>query len=89
MLCDERMRWNPNAPEPLRADGESVLMNHTLQRDNTIYCRVPTQRGCCDYLNIKKERLLHHIRKDHLNFLPFVCGGGCGSQFWYVVRCPR
>ena len=88
-LRSDRTQWHPDAPEPLRRDGESVLMNFTLRGDKGIYCRVPTQNGCCEYLNGKKERLLHHIRKDHLHFFPFVCGGGCGSQSWYVTLCPR
>ena len=88
-LRSDRMRWDPNAPEPLRPDGESILMNFTLRMDNKIYCRVPTQGGCCNYPNVKKERLLHHMRKDHLNFFPFVCGGSCRSRSWYVIRCLR
>ena len=87
MLRNDRERWNPNAPEPIRPDGTSILMDFTLQRDNKIYCHVPVQGGYCNYGSIKTERLLHHIRKDHLIFLPFVCGGSCSSQTWYVVRC--
>ena len=87
-LSSNRMRWNPNSPEPLRPDGQSILMNFILRQGNTIYCRVPMKNGYCDYPNVKKERLLHPMRKDHLNFFPFVCGGSCRSRSWYVLLCP-
>lgn len=64
-------------------------MDFAFRGDNIIYCRVPTQGKYCEYKSSKKERLLHHIRKDHLGFLPFVCGGGCLSQTWYVTLCLR
>jgi len=88
-LSNNRNQWDPNTPEPIRPDGESVLMDFTLRRDNKIYCRVPVQNGHCNYTNVKKERSLHHMRKDHLAFFPFVCGGSCRSPTWYVVRCFR
>lgn len=84
-LCSDSAQWDPDAPEPLRGDGESVLMNFTLRGDDGIYCCVPTQNGCCDYQNVKKERLLHHIRKVHLDFFPYACRGSCHSQNWYVM----
>ena len=85
ILSNDRKRWDPNTPEPIRRDGESILMNFTLRGDNTIYCRVPAQNGHCNHKNEKKERMLHHMRKDHLSFFPFPCGGGCRSPTWYVV----
>ena len=83
----DRMRWDPNALEPRRRDGDSILMDLTMRKEHKYQCRVPTQGGCCDYVNVRKDRLLHHIRKDHLNFFPFVCDGSCPSQNWYVTLC--
>jgi len=89
MLSNDRKLWNPDAPEPVGPDGGSTLMDFTLRRDNKTYCRFPTQNGYCNCPNVKKERLLHHIRNEHLRFFPFVCGGMCRSQTWYVVRRHR
>jgi hypothetical protein len=83
-LSSDRTTWDPDAPEPVRHDGQSILMNFTMRGDKKIICRVPTESGYCDYPNVKKERLLHHMRKEHLNFLPFVCDGSCRSQTWSV-----
>ena len=84
LLRSRRKQWNPDAREPLRCDGQSVLMDFSVRWNNRTYCRVPTSNGFCNS-NVNKELFLHHIRKDHLNFLPFVCGGECRSQKWYVL----
>lgn len=84
-LCSERTNWNPDAPEPCGDDGESVLMDFAMREGWKIRCHVPTPNGSCSYSNMRKGRVLHHIRSEHLNFLPFVCSGKCGSQTWYVL----
>jgi len=85
LLWSERKRWSPDTLEPVRDDGQSVLMNFSVRLDNKTYCRVPTSNGFCDYSNVNKERFLHHIRRDHLKFFPFACNGQCRSQTWYVL----
>jgi hypothetical protein len=87
-IRSESTRWDPNRPEPVRGDGHSILMNFAARGDRAIYCCVPMSHEFCGYSSEKKERLLHHIRKEHLNFLPFPCGGECGSQTWCVLRYP-
>ena len=87
-LCHDRMRWDPDAQEPCRGDGESVLMNFVVRVEGKIHCRVPMSNGFCDYSSGRKDRLLLHIRRDHLNLLPFACGGRCGSQSWYGLLYP-
>jgi len=72
--------WNPNEPEPLTTSGTSPLLEFTERREGCFYCVVPLETGLCNYSNIKKGRMLSHIRKDHLNFRPFPCGGQCGLQ---------
>jgi hypothetical protein len=79
--------WDPDLREPIGHDGESVLMSFAARGDGRIHCRVPTDKGLCNYSSVKKERLLHHIRRDHLAFLPFACNGGCGASGWCVPLC--
>ena len=83
-LCSNCTQWNPNAREPTRDNGQSVLMS---RRATKFYCRPPSSNGFCKYSSANTERVLHHIRKDHLSYLPFVCGGRCASQAWYVLLC--
>lgn len=81
-LVTFREDWNPNALEPMVARGISPLLAFTERREGSFYCMVPVGTGICNYRNAKKGRMLSHIRKDHLNFRPFPCGGQCGVQGW-------
>jgi hypothetical protein len=68
--------------EPKDPHGQSVLMDWVERRPDAFYCKVPTPNGRCKVYNTKKDRLLSHVRKDHLNFRPFRCWGACGIQHW-------
>ena len=69
--------------EPKGESGQSVLMDWVERRPDAIfYCKVPTPNGRCRVYNSKKDRILSHIRKDHLNFRPFCCRGVCGTPHW-------
>lgn len=69
--------------EPKGQNGQSVLMEWVERRPDTIfYCKVPTPNGRCRTYNAKKDRILSHLRKDHLNFRPFRCRGVCGTPHW-------
>ena len=68
--------------EPKDQNGHSVLMEWVDRRNNIFYCKVPTPNGRCRVYNAKKDRILSHVRKDHLNFRPFCCYGVCGTPDW-------
>ena len=82
VLATIRENWDPNALEPMPVSGISPLLEFTERRDGSFYCMVPAGTGICNHRNAKKSRMLSHIRKDHLNFRPFPCGGQCGTQGW-------
>ena len=52
------------------------------RRPDAFYCKVPTPTGRCRVYNAKRDRILSHVRKDHLNFRPFRCNGLCGTPDW-------
>lgn len=79
------MSWPPDTIEPRDLSNESPLMAFVERIEGTYYCRVPVEDGCCDKENIKKDRILAHIRKEHLHFRPLACGGQCGLIGWLVV----
>jgi hypothetical protein len=68
--------------EPKGPNGQSVLMDWIDRRPDAFYCKVPTPNGRCRVYNAKKDRILSHVRKDHLNFRPFRCRGVCGTPHW-------
>lgn len=74
--------WPPGTIEPLDSTGESPLMAFVDRVERTFHCRVPVEGGLCDRGNTKKDRILSHIRKDHLCFRPLACGGQCGFDGW-------
>jgi hypothetical protein len=53
--------------------------------ENRYLCQVPVEDGLCGKLNLKKDRLLAHIRKEHLQFRPLACSGQCGLPVWLVA----
>ena len=78
------LQWSVmGAVEPKDQSGQSVLMEWVERRPgNAFYCKVPTPNGRCRTFNTKKDRILSHIRKDHLNFRPYCCRGVCGTPNW-------
>jgi hypothetical protein len=36
----------------------------------------------CGHQIQRKDRILRHVKDNHLNYRPFVCGGRCGSDAW-------
>jgi len=84
----QAMTWPPGMIEPLDSSGESPLMGFVDRSEGKYHCRVPVGDGCCDKENIKKDRMLAHIRKEHLHFRPLACGGQCGNIGWLVVSSP-
>jgi len=38
----------------------------------------------CGHQIQRKDRILRHVRDNHLHYRPFVCGGRCGTSDWYV-----
>ena len=82
LLATSREDWDPNTLEPMMVGGISPLLAFMERREGGFYCMVPVETGMCNYRNAKKGRMLSHIRKDHLSFRPFPCGGQCGTQGW-------
>ena len=81
--CAEAAQWIAEGIiEPKDETGQSVLMQWVERQPNTFSCKVPTSTGYCTIDNIKKSRVVSHIRKDHLNFRPYYCRGGCENQNW-------
>ena len=80
--------WPPGTIEPLDSTGESPLMAFVDRSERKYCCRVPIEGGVCDKENIKKGRMLAHIRKEHLQFRPFACGGHCGLIGWLAGSPP-
>jgi len=77
------LQWSAlGTVEPKDQKGQSVLMEWVERRINTFHCKVPTPNGRCRIYNAKKDRILSHLRKDHLNFRPFCCRGVCGTPHW-------
>lgn len=77
------MQWTAlGTVEPNDQNGQSVLMEWVERRPDAFYCKVPTPKGRCRTYNAKKDRILSHVRKDHLNFRPFRCRGVCGTPHW-------
>ena len=64
---------------------ESPLMPFVDRRGGTFCCLVPVEGEFCGYLNVKKERMMSHIRDKHLNRRPWRCGGQCGRDAWYAI----
>lgn len=62
--------------------GESPLMAFVARREGTFCCLVPVDGNFCGYQNIKKERMLSHIRDKHLDQRPWRCEGQCGDDSW-------
>jgi hypothetical protein len=59
--------------EPTGHDGESVLISLAARGDGKFAL---ADEGLHDHSRVRKERLLHHIREEHLASLPF---GGNGA----------
>jgi hypothetical protein len=77
------VQWSVSGTiEPNDQNGQSVLMEWVERRPDAFYCKVPTTSGRCQVYNAKKDRILSHVRKDHLNFRPFLCRGVCGTPHW-------
>jgi len=74
LLLASREHWDPNALEPVASNGYSPLFEFVEREKGVFHCIVPMKIGTCDYSNVKKGRMLSHIRKEHLNFRPFPCG---------------
>ena len=36
----------------------------------------------CGHQIQRKDRILRHVKDNHLNYRPFVCGGKCGTEYW-------
>jgi hypothetical protein len=62
-----------------------AFVGRSERPDRKYHCRVPVEDGLCDKDNSKKDRMLAHIRKEHLHFRPLLCGGECGLIGWLVV----
>ena len=39
----------------------------------------------CGHQVQRRDRILRHVKDNHLNYRPFICGGKCGSRDWYSV----
>ena len=76
--------WPPGTIEPFDSTGESPLMAFVDRVERKYHCRVPVEGGLCNKENTKKDRILSHIRKEHLHFRPLACGGHCGFDGWLV-----
>jgi hypothetical protein len=76
--------WHSGAIEPLDSTGESPLMAFVSRSERKYYCRVPVGSRLCGKENPKKDRILAHIRNEHLHFRPLACGGQCGFGGWLV-----
>ncbi len=72
----------PNPVSALNRAGESPLMAFVDRREGTFCCLVPVEVEFCGYQNIKKERMLAHIRDKHLDQCPWRCDGQCGDDAW-------
>ena len=70
-----------SAPD-LDHTGESPLMAFVGRREGTFCCLVPIDGEFCGYQNVKKERMLSHIRDKHLDQRPWRCDGQCGDDEW-------
>ena len=81
--CAAAVQWSAlGMVEPNDQNGQSVLMEWIERRPDAFYCKAPTSSGRCKVYNTKKDRILSHVRKDHLNFRPFRCRGVCGTPNW-------
>jgi len=81
--CAAAAQWTAlGIVEPKDQNRESVLMEWVRRDSGVFYCNVPTSDGHCRVSNAKKDRILSHVRKDHLNFRPFHCHGVCGNPEW-------
>jgi hypothetical protein len=76
--------WPPGTIEPHDSTGESPLMTFVDRSERKYHCRVPVGDGLCDRENTKKDRILAHIRNEHLRFRPLACGGQCGFTGWFA-----
>ena len=52
-------------------------------------CMVPIYRQGelvhCGHKVQRRDRILRHVKDNHLRYRPFVCGGKCGIRDWYSV----
>ena len=78
--------WPSDTIEPLDSTGESPLMAFVDRSERKYHCRVPVEGRLCNKENLKKDRILSHIRNEHLQFRPLACGGHCGFGGWLVDR---
>jgi len=76
--------WPPGTIEPFDSTGESPLMAFVGRSERRYCCQVPVGGRLCDKENLKKDRILAHIRNEHLHFRPLACGGQCGFAGWLV-----
>ena len=72
----------PGLVRTLNNTGESPLMAFVDRRDGAFCCLVPVEGEFCGYRNVKKERMLSHIRDKHLDQRPWRCDGQCGDDAW-------
>lgn len=84
-LQTQSTTWAPDTIEPRDLSGESPLMAFVERSEGRYQCQVPVEDGGCGKENIKKDRMLAHIRKEHLHFRPLACGGRCGLIGWLVA----
>jgi hypothetical protein len=76
--------WPRGTIEPPDSTGESPLMEFVNRSECKYHCLVPVEGGLCDREHIRKDRILPHIRNEHLHFRPFACGGRCDLDDWSV-----
>jgi hypothetical protein len=70
-----------NKPEP-QYMGKSILIGF-LHRDALSSPLSCSFDGCEKTFN-RQDRAVAHIRRQHLKYKPYACGGACGKPKWYV-----
>jgi hypothetical protein len=71
-----------NEPEP-QYMGKSILVGflHRDSPDSQLSCSFDD----CERRFDRQDRAVAHVRRQHLRYTPYTCGGACGKGGWYVA----
>ena len=73
--------------DPTTVDDALLLFVLKVGRSRSFQCRVPVQNFdgttiYCEHQVQRKDRILRHVKDNHLSYRPFLCGGKCGKVSW-------
>lgn len=72
-------------PHSVDNDLQSFISKSEASRYYQCMVPIPDSQGGlvhCGHRIQRKDRILRHVKDNHLHYRPFACGGRCGTSDW-------